>query len=62
MHYISGSDRQQSEFFTRLDDMIPAQHYGRLIDLLADCFVKENSSLFEEKGRLEEKLIILLYY
>jgi transposase len=53
MHYISGSDRQQSEFFTRLDDMIPAQHYGRLIDLLADCFVKENSSLFEEKGRLE---------
>jgi transposase len=53
MHYISGSDRRQSEFFTRLDDMVPAQHYSRLIDLLADCFVKENVSLFEEKGRLE---------
>lgn len=53
MHYIPGQDRQQSEFFTRLDDMIPVQHYGRLIDLLADCFVKENISLFEEKGRLE---------
>src|SRR5215216_3243067 len=53
MHYISGQDRQQNEFFTRLDDMIPVQHYGRLIDLLADCFVKENIALFEEKGRFE---------
>lgn len=53
MHYIPGQDRQQSEFFTRLDDMIPAQHYGRLIDLLADSFVKENILLFEEKGRVE---------
>lgn len=53
MHYILGNDRLQSEFFTRLDDMVPAQHYCRLIDLLADCFTKENLSLFEEKGRLE---------
>jgi len=53
MHYIPGQDRQQSEFFTRLDDMIPVQHYGRLIDLLADCFVKENVSLFDGKGHQE---------
>ncbi|MFN7491242.1 MAG: hypothetical protein ACK5QK_16145 [Chryseotalea sp.] len=53
MHYILGNDRLQSEFFTRLDDLVPAQHYCRLIDLMADCFTKENLSLFEEKGRLD---------
>ena len=53
MHYILGQDRQQSEFFTRLDDMMPVQHYARLIDLIADSFVKDNNSLFEGKGRVE---------
>lgn len=51
MHYISGSDRHQSEFFTRLDDMIQPQHYCRLIDLLVDGFTKENLSSFDEKGQ-----------
>lgn len=51
MHYVSGSDRHQSEFFTRLDDMVPVQHYCRLIDLLVDHFVCENLSSFDDKGQ-----------
>lgn len=53
MHYIIGQDRHQNEFFTRLDDMIPIHHYVRLIDALSDCFVKENVSVFEDKGLQE---------
>jgi len=51
MHYISGSDRYQNEFFTRLDDMIPVQHYCRLIDLLVDRFTIENLCAFDDKGQ-----------
>lgn len=51
MHYITGQDRNQTEFLSCLDDLVSKQHYTRLIDLLSDLLVNENMSLFSEKGQ-----------
>ena len=50
MHYISGQDRQQSQFFSKLDDLVSSHHYVRLIDLIAERFVLEHTPLFIVKG------------
>lgn len=50
MHYITGQDRQQSQFFSRLDDLVSSRHYVRLIDIIAEKFVEGNASLFQVKG------------
>jgi transposase len=50
MHYITGQDRQQAQFFTKLDDLITSHHYVRLIDLIAEKFVSDNLTLFQLKG------------
>jgi transposase len=50
MHYITGQDRQQAQFFTKLDDLVSNHHYVRLIDLIADKFVSENPVSFDAKG------------
>jgi transposase len=50
MHYITGQDRQQSQFFSKLDDLVAARHYVRLIDIIAEKFVVNNASLFLTKG------------
>lgn len=50
MHYITGQDRQQAQFFTKLDDLVSNHHYARLIDLIADKFVSENPVSFDAKG------------
>ena len=42
MHYITGQDRQQAQFFTKLDDLVSNHHYVRLIDLISDKFVSDN--------------------
>jgi|GEM_PF-3382561 hypothetical protein len=44
MHYLKGLDREQAQIFTRLEDLVSAQHYVRLIDLLAEKFFVENDS------------------
>jgi transposase len=50
MHYITGQDRQQSQFFSKLDDLVSSRHYVRLIDLIADRFVSDHAGLFALKG------------
>jgi transposase len=50
MHYLTGLDREQAQIFTKLEDLVSARHYVRLIDLLAERFFIENDSIFCEKG------------
>jgi len=51
MHYLTGLDREQAQIFTKLEDLVSARHYVRLIDLLAERFFIENDSIFCEKRR-----------
>lgn len=51
MHYIDGTDRYQTGVFTSLEDQISDLNYIRLIDLIADFFVGENSDFFQQKGQ-----------
>ena len=50
MHYLSGQNREQTQFFTKLEDLVSAKHYVRLIDLIAEKFFSENVSSFDKKG------------
>lgn len=50
MHYLKGQDREQSQLFTKLEDLVSTKHYVRLIDLIGEKFFAENPSLFDKKG------------
>jgi len=50
MYYIQPNDRSQVTMANYLDDMIPQEHYVRLIDFLIESVVKRNESLFITKG------------
>jgi transposase len=50
MHYLTGLDREQAQIFTKLEDLVSARHYVRLIDLIAEKLFSENPSGFGEKG------------
>ncbi len=39
MHYIFPDDRNQVTFMQSLDDLVPYDHYVRLIDALIDAIV-----------------------
>lgn len=51
MHYINPEDRQQITFMQSLDDLVPLDHYVRLIDALVDAIVSANSEQFAYKGQ-----------
>src|SRR5438045_1144664 len=53
MHYLSGEDRNQSQIFSTLDSLIDTRHYIRLIDLLSEQYVSNNSELFNKKGNVD---------
>ena len=51
MHYIIPEDRQQMTFMQSLDDLVPLDHYVRLIDALVDAIVSANMEKFVYKGQ-----------
>ncbi len=50
MHYLTGHNREQAQIFTKLEDLVSARHYVRLIDLIAEKFFIDNAPCFGEKG------------
>lgn len=52
MHYIDPKDRHQFRFMQTLDDLVPPEHYVRLIDLIVDEVVTANLNQFSNKGQL----------
>jgi len=51
MHYIFPDDRNQVTFMQSLDDLVPYDHYVRLIDALIDAIVSANPEEFAYKGQ-----------
>ena len=51
MHYIEPSNREQFIFLNCLDDLVPQEHFVRLIDLAVDQIVKANPDQFAHKGK-----------
>jgi transposase len=51
MHYIIPDDRNQVTFMQSLDDLVPSEHYVRLIDALIDAIVSANPGEFAYKGQ-----------
>ena len=52
MRYIEGCDREQFQFFNRLDELIKENNYVRLIDAFVDSFISKFISTFN-KGEKE---------
>ncbi len=51
MHFIFPENRHQMIFMQSLDDLVPSDHYVRLIDALVDAIVSANTEQFTYKGR-----------
>jgi transposase len=51
MHYVIPANRQQITFMQSLDDLVPLDHYVRLIDALIDAIVSANTEKFAYKGQ-----------
>jgi len=51
MHYIIPKSRHQITFMQSLDDLVPVEHYVRLIDALVDSIVSANTEQFVYKGQ-----------
>lgn len=51
MHYIFPEDRHQVTFMQSLDDLVPPDHYVRLLDALIEAVFKANPSDFAYKGQ-----------
>lgn len=51
MHYVIPENRQQMTFMQSLDDLVPFDHYVRLIDALVDAIVSANPEQFTYKGQ-----------
>lgn len=47
MRFKTGLDRNQVQFFTRLNDLVVESHYVRLIDLFVDGFMEGSLDKFE---------------
>ena len=51
MHFVIPEDRHQITFMQSLDDLVPLDHYVRLIDALVDAIVSANPVQFAYKGQ-----------
>jgi len=51
MHYVIPENRHQISFLQSLDDLVPFEHYVRLIDALVDSIVSANTEQFVYKGK-----------
>lgn len=50
MHYVIPENRQQITFMQSLDDLVPLDHFVRLIDALVEAVVSANPEQFAYKG------------
>jgi transposase len=51
MHYVIPENRQQITFIQSLDDLVPLDHFVRLIDALVDAIVSASMDQFAYKGQ-----------
>ena len=51
MHYIKPNNRNQTLFFSSLDDFVSSEHPARILDAIVSNIVKNNPEKFKHKGQ-----------